>query len=93
MIYRIIVEPEALQDLISIYNFITKNDSQNKATKFIRELEHSIASLSEMPLRCRKSYYTEDELTRDMIYKGYTIVFNVRESHVHILTVFRQKSF
>ncbi len=93
MIYRVIVEPEALQNLISIYNFISKNDSQNKATNFIRELEHSIGSLSEMPLRCRKSYYTDDELTRDMIYKGYTIVFNIRESNVHILTVFRQKSF
>lgn len=93
MIYRVIVEPEALQDLISIYNFISKNDSQNKATNFIRELEYSIGSLSEMPLRCRKSYYTDNELTRDMIYKGYTIVFNIRESNVHILTVFRQKSF
>lgn len=93
MIYRVIVEPEALQDLISIYNFISKNNSQNKATNFIRELEHSIGSLSEMPLRCRKSYYTDDEPTRDMIYKGYTIVFNIRESNVHILTVFRQKSF
>ncbi len=93
MTYRVIVEPEALQDVISIYNFISKNDSKNKATKFIRELEHSIGSLSEMPHRCRKSYYTEDELTRDMIYKGYTIVFNVRESYVHILTVFRQKTF
>ncbi|MFZ2890655.1 type II toxin-antitoxin system RelE/ParE family toxin, partial [Sulfuricurvum sp.] len=61
--------------------------------KFIRELEHSIASLSEMPQRCRKSYYIDDELTRDMIYKGYTIVFHIRETNVHILTVFRQKAF
>ena len=60
MTYRVIVEPEALQDLINIYNFISKNDSKNKATKFIRELEHSIASLSEMPLRCRKSGWTNE---------------------------------
>lgn len=62
MTYCVIVEPEALQDLISIYNFISKNDSHNKATNFIRELEHSIGLLSKMPLRCRKSYYIEDEL-------------------------------
>jgi plasmid stabilization system protein ParE len=91
MRYRIIVEPEALQDLHSIYTFITKKDSHNKAIKFIRELESSIASLSEMPLRCRKSFYSNDELTRDLIYKGYTIVFQIQESNIHILTVFRQK--
>jgi plasmid stabilization system protein ParE len=91
MTYRIMVEPEALRDLHSIYNFITKKDSQNKATQFIRELESSISSLSEMPLRCRKSFYSDDELTRDLIYKGYTIVFQIQESNIHILTVFRQK--
>lgn len=91
MTYRIVVEPEALRDLHSIYTFITKQDSQNKATQFIRELESSISSLSEMPLRCRKSFYSDDELTRDLIYKGYTIVFQIQESNIHILTVFRQK--
>lgn len=91
MTYRIIVEPEALQDLHSIYTFITKKDSQNKAIQFIRELEGTISSLSEMPLRCRKSFYSDDELTRDLIYKGYTIVFQIQENNIHILTVFRQK--
>lgn len=91
MTYRIIVEPEALKNLHSIYIFITEKDSQTKATQFIRELESSIASLSEMPLRCRKSFYTDDKLTGDLIYKGYTIVFQIQESNIHILTVFRQK--
>jgi len=91
MEYRVIVEPEALKNLKSIYDFITQKDSQTKATHFLRELEHSIASLSEMPLRCRKSFYTDDPLTRDLIYKGYTIVFQIHEDRVHILTVFRQK--
>ena len=91
MTYRIVVEPEALQDLHKIHTFITQKDSKNKATQFIRELEGSISSLSEMPLRCRKSFYTDDELTRDLIYKGYTVVFQIQESNIHILTVFRQK--
>lgn len=91
MAYRVIVEPEALQNLHSIYNFITEKDSQNKALAFIRELENNIASLSEMPLRCRKSFYNDDALTRDLIYKGYTIVFQIQENNIHILTVFRQK--
>ncbi|MGA9045718.1 type II toxin-antitoxin system RelE/ParE family toxin [Sulfuricurvum sp.] len=91
--YGIIVEPEALQDLIQIHTFITSKDSKTKADRFIRELENTILTLSEMPLRCRKSYYVDDEQTRDLIYKGYTIVFHIREVNIHILTVFRQKVF
>ncbi len=91
MLYSIIVEPEALDDLQSIFRYISQKDSQNKAIAFVRELEMSISTLSEMPFRCRKSYYTDDETTRDLIHKGYTIVFQVNATKVHILTIFRQK--
>ena len=46
-----------------------------------------------MPHRCRKSYYVDDENTRDFIYKKYTIVFKIVDSNVHILTLFRQREF
>jgi len=39
MIYKIIVEPEAFQDLMSIKIYITKQDSFSKANKFISELK------------------------------------------------------
>ncbi len=93
MIYHIIVEPEALQDLRRIVDFITRNDTRKKALTFAGELKQSIASLSKMPIRCRKSYYLDDENTRDLIYKGYTIVFQIRGEHIHILSIFRQKDF
>ena len=93
MPYQIIVEPEALHDLENIYTYIFEQDSKNKATQFINELKQSIQSLDTMPLRCRKSIYNEDTNTRDHIYKGYTIVFQVREMKIYILTLFRQKSF
>ncbi|TDA67371.1 type II toxin-antitoxin system RelE/ParE family toxin [Sulfuricurvum sp. IAE1] len=91
--YSIIVEPEALQDLFSIHTFIASKDSKTKADRFVRELENAISALSDMPLRCRKSYYADNEMTRDLIYKGYTIVFHVVRNNVHILTVFRQRAF
>ncbi|MFA5215502.1 type II toxin-antitoxin system RelE/ParE family toxin [Sulfuricurvum sp.] len=93
MTYSILVEPEDLQDLKNIFHYISEQDSKNKAADFINELRNAITSLSTMPYRCRKSFYTDDENTRDMIYKGYTIVFNVREDKVHVLTLFRQKTF
>lgn len=93
MLYNIIVEPEALEDLQNIYSYISEQDSKNKARKFILELQKKINSLNDMPQRCRKSYYVDDEDTRDLIYKKYTIVFKIIEQNVHILTLFKQRTF
>lgn len=91
MTYKIIIEPEAFQDLLNIKSYITTQDSAVKADRFILELKEKIKSLNEMPYRCRKSYYTDDEETHDLIYKKYTIVFKILDDEVHILAIFRQK--
>ena len=93
MKYKIIVEPEAQNDLQSIYNHISKQDSKTKAQTFITELYSSIKSLEEMPFRCRNSLYSDDKDTRDLIYKGYTIVFKVIDKKVHALSIFRQRAY
>ena len=93
MVYKIIVEPEAFQNLINIKSYITKQDTQNKANQFISELKKNIKTLNKMPQRCRKSYYTDSEGTHDLIYKKYTTVFKIIEDKVHILTIFRQREY
>ncbi len=93
MIYKIIVEPEAVQDLLNIKSYITEEDTLNKANQFISELKNNIKTLNEMPQRCRKSYYTNIKNTHDLIYKKYTTVFKVIEQRVHILSIFRQKNY
>jgi len=93
MIYQIIVEPEAQQDLLNIKTYITEQDTINKANQFISELKNNVKTLNTMPQRCRKSFYTNDENTHDLIYKKYTTVFKILDNKVHILTIFRQKSF
>jgi len=42
MIYKIIVEPEALQDLQNIKIYIIEQDSQKKANQFLSELIESM---------------------------------------------------
>ena len=91
--YSIIVEPEAQEDLESIFQFISLNDTAVKAEKFLQELKTQIATLDNLPFRYRQSYYTERVGTYDLIYKGYTIVYQVIEARVHILTIFRQKNY
>jgi plasmid stabilization system protein ParE len=93
VIYKIVVEPEALQDLKNIKVYISSQDSANKANQFLSELKNSISTLNEMPQRCRKSYYTDSENTHDLIYKKYTIVFKIIDNTVHILTIFRQREY
>ena len=93
MIYTIIVEPEALQDLFLIKKYITEQDTLNKANIFISELKATIKTLDEMLERCRKSYYSDKPDTHDLIYKKYTTVFQIRENKIHILSIFRQKSY
>lgn len=75
MIYKIIVEPEAINDLINIKTYITEQDSKTKADNFISQLKQKIKSLEKMPQRCRKSFYTDIESTHGLIYKKYTINF------------------
>lgn len=93
MTYEVIVEPEAISDLMAIYKYISEQDSKNKATKFTNELKETLSSLSTLPHRCRPSLYMDHIDVRDLIYKGYTIVFQIRENTVHILTVFRQRVY
>jgi len=91
--YTILIENEANKDLLNIYKYISKNDSSTKAKKFIIELSKKIESLDSMPSRCRGSYYSDDIDTKDLIHKGYTIVFKIIDKNIHILTIFRQHSF
>jgi len=93
MFYNIIIEPEAFLDLLNIKTYITDQDTQSKANKFISELRNTIKTLNEMPQRCRKSYYNDDENTYDLIYKKYTIVFKIIDTKVHVLTIFKQRVY
>ncbi|WP_442765587.1 type II toxin-antitoxin system RelE/ParE family toxin [Sulfurospirillum cavolei] len=60
------------------------NDSPQNAQKFKNELLKQIASLTLHPLKCRKSIYFDDESIRDLVYKGYTIVYLIDEDKIEI---------
>jgi plasmid stabilization system protein ParE len=89
--YEIVIEDEANEDLRNIYDFISTNDTQMQAKRFLHKLQRAILSLDFMPYRCRPSRYWDNESARDMIIQGYTIVYIVTNQTVHILAVFRQR--
>ena len=58
-------------------------------------LTNEIDTLKELPYRFRKSIYYADEAYRDMIIKGFTIIYKIDDeiSTVKILGVYRSKNF
>ena len=92
MKYKIIIEEEAIDDLLNIKSYISK-DSVDKSNNFISELKSTIKTLDTMPQRCRRSLYTKSDNTHDIIHKGYTIVYKIIENTVYILTIFKRRNY
>ena len=90
--YRVIIEPEAGDDLANIYAYISSNDSVTQGQRFLHKLQIAINSLNYMPERFRKSIYIDDGKTHDMVVHGYTICYQLREKTVHVVAVFRQRA-
>jgi plasmid stabilization system protein ParE len=59
-------------------------DSPSRARKFKNELLKRIKEIPKNPFRYRKSIYFDLEEIRDLIFKGYTIVFRVTENQIEI---------
>ena len=65
--------------------YISK-DKPQAARKFKNDILRRIQKISEMPYGNRQSIYFEDKNIRDLIFKGYTIVYRVkiRESIIEV---------
>jgi plasmid stabilization system protein ParE len=59
-------------------------DSPKRARKFKSELFSRIKEIPSNPYLYRKSVYFEDESVRDLIYKGYTVVFRINSDRIEI---------
>ena len=62
-------------------------DSRKRALVFRSQLDKQITNIVNMPYKCRKSIYFDDETMRDLIYKGYTIVYKIDEQNDTILII------
>ncbi len=66
-------------------------DSPSAARKFKQELLNRIRSIPKNPLIYRKSIYFNDKTIRDLIYKGYTIVFRLNNDIVEVFGFVKQQ--
>lgn len=59
-------------------------DSPKRARKFKNDLIKRISEIPKNPLRYRKSIYFDKEEIRDLIFKGYTVVFRITDNQIEI---------
>lgn len=72
-----------LEDIIE---FIAE-DSTNQARKFKTNIFKEIRTLQKFPYRCRKSIYFDDENIRDLIFKGYSITYRIKETTIEVFGI------
>ncbi len=76
------------KQLFNILYNIAK-DKKTAAKKFERELNTMIKNIVIFPYKFRASYYFDDEDYRDLIYRGYTIIYKVDKEKILILEIFK----
>ncbi len=67
-------------------------DKKNAAREFKTSLNKVINNIPTFPYKYRQSYYHSDNTIRDMIYKGYTVVYKIDEEKelIEILEMFNK---
>ena len=85
---KIVFSSQFKIQLISIINYISK-DKKTAALNFKNELQFKISKLPTFPKMYRKSNYADNENIRDLIFKGYTIVYEIKKNELLILDIFK----
>lgn len=77
------------QNLKEILEYIA-HDKLSAAKKFNKKLDEQIKNLLVFPRKYRKSKYFEADNIRDMTFSGYTVIYEIFEDKIEILTIFNQ---
>jgi len=80
---KIVWSIDAHNDLIEIYNYISK-DSLYYAIKTVSEITEKTENLYYFPYMGKKSLFYRDEEYRELIYKSYKIIYEINSSIINI---------
>lgn len=76
------------KSLLLILDYIA-SDKVSAAIGFRKELQDTIALLSDNPYMFKQSHYFDEDVYRDLIYKGYTIIYKINKNEIVILEIFK----
>jgi len=83
---QIVKTPYFKSRLREVLRFIAL-DSKDQAKHFKNKLYTSINTIIDMPYKHRKSIYFDDDNVRDLIFKGYTIAYEIDDVHNRIVII------
>ncbi|MDO9266640.1 MAG: type II toxin-antitoxin system RelE/ParE family toxin [Sulfurimonas sp.] len=66
--------------------YFIAQDSKTNAKRFKNELIEKVNDLGFMPYKFRKSIFFHDDNIRDLVFKGYVIVYSIDEQE-NIITI------
>jgi plasmid stabilization system protein ParE len=89
---KIEFDPEFMVALIAQLDRIAE-DKPSAARDFKQALIAQCKSLVDMPYRCRKSIYYDDEDVRDLVFRGYVIVYVIQNDMIVITSLINQQNF
>lgn len=85
-------EESFINSLALKLEYIAK-DSPRAARKFKNELFASCKDITHMPYKHRKSIYHDDENIRDLIFKGYTVVYMIEDDTVSVFALIYHEKY
>jgi len=85
-------EESFINSLALKLEYIAK-DSPHAAKKFKNELFASCKDILHMPYKHRKSIYHDDENIRDLIFKGYTVVYMIDDDTISVFALIYHEKY
>jgi len=85
---KIIYEEQFKNGLKEIIKYISQ-DKPNASTLFKKELKSKFELLLNNPKMYRISIYFNNPAYRDMVYKGYTIIYKIENHTIKVLDIFK----
>ena len=80
---KILFKESFLKRLENQIEYIS-SDSPKRARKFKNDLLNLIKEIPKNPYKYRESIYFENQSIRDLVFKGYTVVFRINENQIEV---------
>jgi len=70
--------------------FYIKKDKLSASIDFVKKLKENIKHLVDFPYQYKKSIYFNNDEIRDMVYRGYTIIYeiDIEKNTLELLSIF-----
>jgi plasmid stabilization system protein ParE len=85
-------EESFIDSLALKLEYIAK-DNPNAARKFKNDLIAACKDILHMPYKHRKSIYYDDENVRDMIFRGYVIIYIIEDAMVSVFALIHHEKY